>query len=76
MMTGAINGERMKALIAFLPGKRPRTSPIAAGVPRQVASTMTVAPIQMLSQAASSQSARPKKLRYHCRLKPGGGKLR
>src|SRR5262245_35160376 len=59
-----------------LPLNRPRTSATAAGVPRVVASTVTASPTQTLSQAEESQSARAKKLRYHRRLNPGGGKLK
>jgi hypothetical protein len=66
----------MRALTSFLPANLPRTRPIAAGVPRSVESAVTASPTQMLSQAESVQAERAKKLAYHCRLKPGGGKVR
>jgi len=76
MIPGTISGERMNALTSPLPANRPRTSATEAGVPSAVASTVTASPTQMLSQADEIQSALVKKLRYQCRLNPGGGKLK
>src|SRR5437868_2764829 len=76
IIPGTISGERINALTSLLPPNRPRTSATAAGVPSVVASTITASPTQRLSQAEESQSARVKKLRYHRRLNPGGGKLK
>ncbi len=76
IMPGTMIGERMKPLISRLPANLPRTSPNAAGVPSAVARMVTQTATQMLSQAAPRQSARPKNLAYHCKEKPGGGKLR
>jgi hypothetical protein len=76
MMTGTIIGAMIRLAISPAPGIRARARPTAAAVPAAVATvalgTMMVALVAM----ASSQAEELESLRYHCKDRPGGGKVR
>src|SRR6266511_1996548 len=75
--TGTINGESTRAVAKARPGPgyRPRTSPNAVSVPSVVARAAAANATLRLVVAPDVHSCDPKKLSYHRRLKPLGGKV-
>src|SRR5581483_304521 len=70
---GTISGLRISATTTARPGKRPRTSPRAASVPRVVASAMESTPTTKLVTVAFVHCASAKNLAYQRVSRPGGG---
>jgi len=61
---------------APLPGKRKRTSPMAAMVPSTVATDDVASPSRMLLRAAAKSSLARNNSRYHRSVNPFKGKMR
>src|SRR5215467_8251601 len=76
IMTGTIIGAMIRLAISPAPGIRPRTSPTAAAVPATVATVALGNMMVALVAMASSQTEELESFRYHCKDRPGGGKVR
>ena len=71
--TGTTMGEITRAITNGLPGKSPRVRPIAARVPKTIASAVAAGATMMLLRKARIHSAEAKKSWYQCSEKPCSG---
>src|SRR5215467_78311 len=76
MMTGTIIGAMIRLAISPAPGIRARARPTAAAVPAAVATVALGTMMVTLVAMASSQTDELESFRYHCKDRPGGGKVR
>src|SRR5215467_10427595 len=76
MITGTIIGAMIRLAISPAPGIRARARPTAAAVPAAVATVALGNMMVALVAMASSQTEELASFRYHCKDRPGGGKVR
>src|SRR5690554_3063722 len=76
MTMGTTIGEISSAITALLAGKSARFRPMAARVPRKVASSVVATATTMELRKDSCQGSDEKSSWYHCRERPGNGKDR
>src|SRR5690606_16982003 len=76
MMMGTTIGEMSRAMTRLLAGKSARLSPMAAKVPRVLASTVVANATTMELRKERRQGPEEKSSSYHLKERPGSGKVR